>query len=156
MSLGTIRGLIRKLKSKESLAPLLVLTVLVCHGAFGAMHTLTFAPYPSTEERSPQVLTLRGGESADRGLLGDAVALFLSPLTATHERDGELADGAGSVLSYVAALFLVSTVVFLPWARGLPSWHNAPPSPPFQRPQSQAPPCHLLGPTASTLQVYRL
>jgi hypothetical protein len=120
---------IRGLTSGRVLAPLLVLTLLVCHGLFGGMH-----------QSEPTLAPLGGHTShaevpAEQGM-------------------GASDEDLGSV-GYAATLFFVMVAAFWLLLRTA-AWRRAPAPPWFEERYRPAILLYPRGPTISTLQVFRL
>ena len=126
VSFGEISNRARDPKGKQALAALLVLTVLVCHGAYGAMHQVMAGPDPAMRGHAlgapngvPNGVP-DGDHGGDRtgGLAHHVAALLFPEPLMTHAGDGE----AAGVLAYAAASILLSAALL--WlARGdHPRW----------------------------------
>jgi hypothetical protein len=108
----------------QALAALLVLTVLVCHGAYGAMHQLMAEPGPAMQGHLAQAAYERNGETASGDGLTHVVGL-LFPVSLTAHAGGGWGLG---VLAHAAPLIFISVVVL--WLRiRVPSWQRAGPQP---------------------------
>jgi hypothetical protein len=107
-------------KGKQALAALLVLTVLVCHGAYGAMHQVMAGPDPAVRGHA---LGAPGGDHGGGLAHHVAALLFPKPLMA-HAGDG----GSAGVLAYAASLiFFSAALLWLP--RGIRArWWARPPA----------------------------
>jgi hypothetical protein len=121
---------IRGLTGRRVLAPLLVVTLFVCHGLFGAMHQSGPVPAVIGEHPSPAEVAAgqQGSEAPEEDL--------------------------GSV-GYAAALFFVLMVAFwlLP---GAAAWRRAPVPQSIEGCRRPAFLRYPRGPTVSSLQVFRL
>jgi len=153
MGLGGKRlSLVQELRGNEALAALLVLTVLVCHGAYGAMHQVMAEPGSAMQGHLGQVAQAGNGETTSGDLLAHVVALlFPKPLMA-HMGNG----GAASVLAHAAALIFVLVVLWL--RMRVPPWQRAGPQPGLLFRKLGPPaagPCSP-PPTVFALQVLRL
>jgi hypothetical protein len=118
------------LTGRQVLAPLLVVTLFVCHGLFGAMHQS--GPVPTVIGEHP------------------------SHAHVTAEQQGSEAphEDLGSV-GYAAALFFVLVVAF--WLlRGVAAWRRAPMFRSFEGRHRPAVLRYPRGPTVSSVQVFRL
>jgi hypothetical protein len=118
---------IRGLTGGRVLAPLLVLTLLVCHGLFGGMHQSELAHLVA--------YTPHAEVPAEQGM-------------------GASDEGLGSV-GYAAALFFVLMAVLWSLLRAA-AWRRAPAPRSFEGPYRPAVLPYPRGPTISTLQVFRL
>jgi hypothetical protein len=114
----TRRGPIGWLTRKDFLAPILVLTVLVCHGAYGAMHQVMpeavhagMGPAhaaPTGEGPHSGVSTHgHGYHAAHEGVL-DCLTALLFPMDA-HPQGDATADGPTGTLNHIAALLLLTS-----------------------------------------------
>jgi hypothetical protein len=145
--------LVQELRGKQALAALLVLTVLVCHGAYGAMHQVMAESGPAMQGHFAQVAHAGNGETASGGLLAHLAALLFPPPLTAHAGDGE----AAGVLAHATALIFVSVVTL--WLLiGIPSRRDARPRPSllFRRLRLPAAGRCAPPPTACALQVFRL
>lgn len=137
VSFAKISNRAREPKGKQALAALLVLTVLFCHGAYGAMHQVMAGPDAAM---GGHALDAPGGDpdgdpDGDHG--GDqtgslahhvAALLFPEPLM-THADDG----GAAGVLAYAAASILLSAALLWLARCILPRWWaRTPPASPLR------------------------
>jgi hypothetical protein len=120
---------IGRLTSRRMLAPLLVLTLFVCHGLFGAM--------PQSEPTTAPI----GGHPSHAEVPAE-------------QGSGAPNEGLGSV-GYTAALFFVLVVAFwlLP---GAAAWRRAPVPRSFEGRHRPSVLRYPRGPTVSSLQVFRL
>ena len=130
---GKALGLLGKLTSKEFLAPLLLLTLLICHGAFGGLHQLATSAAPSTP----------------------AIEAHASHAGASSDEGGASDEGLGA-LGYFATLLSILVAVSWLHLRNILRWRGVPP---LLR-QRQRHPLAVLpyprGPSISLLQVLRL
>lgn len=146
-----VPGPVRRVIRKETLAPLLVLTLLVCHGAFGAMHQVVPAgtgPAPAAGGHSSPAAHGDGG--GEQNLV---LELFFPSFLMGHAVD----DGEAGVLSHAAALLFTVAAVLWSLLKSMQRWREAPPPrPPFRRPHPKATLRCPPGPTVPALQVFRL
>jgi hypothetical protein len=112
------RGPIGWLMREDVLAPLLVLTILVCHGAYGAMHQVMpvtghagMAPAHAAssmgEGSHSSMAHVDSHQAAHEGVLDCLVAL-LFPMDA-HQQGGATAHGPAGGLNHIAALLLLTS-----------------------------------------------
>lgn len=114
------RGPIRWLTRRELLAPLLVLAVLMCHGAYGAMHQVMADPshvgvmsapgYPVGEHSLSGAAHESFGQDSHESVLDQITALLFS--MGAHS-EGGAASGIVAGFGHVAALLLVSASAWL-------------------------------------------
>ncbi len=130
---GKTPGLLGRLTGKKFLAPLLVLTLLVCHGAFGGLHQLAVQAGPSVA----------------------AMEAHSSHAVAPPE-EGAASDEDLGALGYSAAL--LSILVMVLWLRlwSTRRWHGVLLSLSLRERYPRAALRYPRGPTFSLLQVLRL
>lgn len=106
---------------KDILAPLLVLTILVCHGAYGAMHQvmpeaghagMTPASATLMDEHSPSGAAHEEVYETAHGGILDSLSALLFPMNG-HLHGDATAGGLAGELNHIAALLLVSAVAWL-------------------------------------------
>ena len=97
----------REPMGKQALAALLVLTVLICHGAYGAMHQVMADPDPAMHGHVAQVPHAGNGGMESGGLVSHLAALLFPEQMMAHAGDG----GAAAILAYGAALIFVSALL---------------------------------------------
>ena len=150
---GKRLGLIQDLGGRQALAAFLVLTVLICHGAYGAMHQVMTDPGPTMQGHVAQSPHAGNGEMASGGLVSHLAALLFPEHLMAHAGDG----GAAAILAYAAALIFVSAVV-LSIVIGSPlRWCARPrPDPSLWRLGPHATGRCPPPPSISALQVFRL
>lgn len=158
------RGPIRWLTQRKLLAPLLVLAVLVCHGAYGAMHQVMVDPSHAGVMSAPgypvgeHSLSGAAHEGSDQGshdtVLGHVTTL-LFPMDA--HSDGGAASGIMDGFGHVAALLLLTSAAALLLAfaakRPIGPAVRPPTGRRFHAPGSPRP---RPGPSLACLQVLRL
>lgn len=145
--------MVRDPRGKQALAALLVLTVLICHGVYGAMHQVMAGPGPTIHGHVAQVPNAENGGMASGGFVSHVAALFFPEQMMAHAGD----DGAAAILAYGAALIFFSAVllslligILLRWCpRPRPGLSLLRPCP---RATGRCPP----PPRISSLQVFRL
>ena len=154
VGLGSKRcSLVQVRRGRQALAALLVLTVLICHGAYGAMHQVMAEPGPTMQGHIAQIPHAGNDEMASGDLVSHVAALLFPEHLMAQAGDG----GAAGILAYAAALILLSAVALslligipLRWyARlrpGLSLWRLGPQA------TGRCPP----PPSISALQVFRL
>jgi hypothetical protein len=132
--LSSVRGL----AGRKALAPLLVLTLLLCHGAYGvAHHQYGLAAGPATS-------TGAHGFSAGAHTTGAA------------DDGGATNEGLGGLAYTAMLLFVLTAAVLWPRSGASPGWGGLPmPRLPQGRRLVTALPC-VRGPTLPSLQVFRL
>jgi hypothetical protein len=144
--------LVRVLRSKQVFVPLLVLTLLVCHGLFCGMHQPLHVSAPTTAmEHSSH--TAHGNGEGEQNLV---LALFFPSFLMGHAVVDGVADGGSGVLSHTAALLLTVAAPFWSLLKDMQSWREAPlPRPSFRRPYPKATLRRPLAPAVPALQVFR-
>jgi hypothetical protein len=121
---------IRGLTGRRVLAPLLMLTLFVCHGLFGAMH-----------ESGPTAMLI-GGHPSHAGVPAE-------------QQGSEAPDESLGSVGYAAVLFFVLVAAF--WLLfGTPEWRRARVPRSFEGRHRPAVLRYPRGPTVSSLQVFRL